>query len=71
MFEILLDVPAQKFLKKTDTGTTSRIIEAIEKLTYNAIPHDLKRIVNLRKNYSESGPGSFVFFTELIIQIAS
>nr|QNO48885.1 hypothetical protein JFFFLBDL_00010 [Methanosarcinales archaeon ANME-2c ERB4] len=45
MFEILLDVPAQKFLKKTDTGTASRIIEAIEKLADDPIPHDSKRIM--------------------------
>lgn len=37
MFEILLDVLHKNFLKKTDAGTTSRIIEAIEKLADDPI----------------------------------
>jgi len=45
MFDLLLDVPAQKFLKKTDVSTASRIIEAIEKLSEDPIPHDSKRIM--------------------------
>jgi len=45
MFDLLLDVPAQKFLKKIDSGTASRIIEAIDKLSEDPIPHDSKRII--------------------------
>ena len=45
MFDLLLDVPAQKFLEKTDVGTASRIIEAIGKLSEDPIPHDSKRIM--------------------------
>ena len=45
MFEILLDIPAQKFLKKLDEHTALRIIESIEKLAQDPIPHDSKRVI--------------------------
>ena len=59
MFEILLDIPAQKFLKKTDTGTTSRIIEAIEKLADDPIPHDSKRIMGHAEKLFRIRAGKF------------
>ncbi|TKY92059.1 MAG: hypothetical protein C5S46_02615 [Candidatus Methanomarinus sp.] len=40
MFEILLDIPAQKSLKKFDRKTALRIIESIGKLAEDPIPVD-------------------------------
>ncbi|MFA4956114.1 MAG: type II toxin-antitoxin system RelE/ParE family toxin [Candidatus Methanoperedens sp.] len=49
MFEIYLDIPAQKFLKKTDKITAERIMESIEKLAEDPIPHDSKRVVGMNE----------------------
>nr|QNO47724.1 hypothetical protein LDJELIEA_00022 [Methanosarcinales archaeon ANME-2c ERB4] len=49
----------QKFLKKTDTGTTSRIIEAIEKLADDPISHDLKRIIGHAEKLFRIRAGKF------------
>jgi mRNA-degrading endonuclease RelE of RelBE toxin-antitoxin system len=49
MFEIYLDIPAQKFLKKTDRITAERIMESIEKLVEDPIPHDSKRVIGMNE----------------------
>ncbi|MCD4704202.1 MAG: type II toxin-antitoxin system RelE/ParE family toxin [Methanosarcinaceae archaeon] len=45
MFEVLLDTPAQKTLRKLDKTTVLRILKAVEKLADDPIPHDSKRVI--------------------------
>ena len=59
MFEILLDIPAQKFLKKIDNDTAFRIIESIEKLAEDPIPHDSKRVIGTREKVFRIRVGKF------------
>ena len=44
MFDIFLDAPAKKFIRKLDTENKIRILEAIEKLAEDPIPHDAKKV---------------------------
>lgn len=59
MFVILLDIPAQKFLKKVDKNTASRIVESIEKLAEEPILHDSKRIMGSKENLFRIRVGKF------------
>jgi len=59
MYDLLHHDPAQKFLKKTDPGTISRIIEAIEKLADDPIPHDSKRIMGHAEKLFRIRAGKF------------
>jgi len=59
MFEIFLDVPVQKSLKKLDKNTTLRILESIEKLTEDSIPHDSKRIMGKKEKVFRIRVGDF------------
>ena len=67
MFDLLLDVPAQKFLKKQISAPLhelSKRSKSFQRIRFRMIR---KESWGMRKNYSESGWGSFAFFTELII----
>ena len=73
-FEILLDVPAQKFLKKQILVLHSRIIEAIGKLADDPIPHDSKRIMGHAEKLFRIRAGKFrilyrVDYTNLLIVV--
>jgi len=59
MFEIFLDIPVQKSLKKLDKNTTLRILESIEKLTEDPIPHDSKRIMGKKEKVFRIRVGDF------------
>ena len=59
MFAILLDIPAQKFLKKVDKKTAYRIVESIEKLTEEPVRHDSKRIMGSKENLFRIRVGKF------------
>ncbi|WP_440954520.1 type II toxin-antitoxin system RelE family toxin [Methanosarcina sp. Mfa9] len=59
MFEILLDTPAKKFIRKLDTKNKIRILEAIEKLAEDPIPHDAKRIYGTSENAFRIRVGDF------------
>ncbi|MCL7411094.1 MAG: type II toxin-antitoxin system RelE/ParE family toxin [Methanosarcinaceae archaeon] len=59
MFVILLDLPAQKFLKKIDKIIASRIVESIEKLAEEPILHDSKRIIGSKENLFRIRVGKF------------
>jgi mRNA-degrading endonuclease RelE of RelBE toxin-antitoxin system len=45
MFEVLLDVPAQAFLKSADEMTYSRIKETLNELVLDPVPPRAKRII--------------------------
>ena len=59
MFKIFLDIPAQKSLKKLDNSVSQRIIEIIEKLAENPIPHDSKRIIGIKEKVFRIRVGKF------------
>ncbi|HJH29734.1 MAG TPA: type II toxin-antitoxin system RelE/ParE family toxin [Methanosarcinaceae archaeon] len=59
MFVILLDLPAQKFLRKIDKKIASRIVESIEKLAEEPIRHDSKRIMGSKENLFRIRVGKF------------
>ena len=59
MFEILLDIPAQKYLKKLDEHIALRIIESIEKLAQDPIPHDSKRVLGIKEKVFRIRVGKF------------
>ncbi|HUW66942.1 MAG TPA: type II toxin-antitoxin system RelE/ParE family toxin [Candidatus Nanoarchaeia archaeon] len=59
MFDIFLDIPAQKFLKKLEITSSQRIIEAIRKLTEDPIPHDSKRIIGEKEKVFRIRVGKF------------
>ena len=71
MFEILLDVPAQKFLKKQILVLNHELSKRLKSLQTIRFHMIRKESWVMRKNYSESELGSFAFFTELIIQTTS
>jgi mRNA interferase RelE/StbE len=59
MFDIFLDIPAQKFLKKLDIKNSQRIIGAIRKLIEDPIPHDSKRIIGEKEKVFRIRVGKF------------
>jgi mRNA interferase RelE/StbE len=59
MFDIFLDIPAQKFLKKLDIASGQRIIEAIKKLAEDPIPHNSKRIIGEKEKVFRIRVGKF------------
>jgi mRNA interferase RelE/StbE len=59
MFDIFLDIPAQKFLKKLEITSSQRIIEVIRKLTEDPIPHDSKRIIGEKEKVFRIRVGKF------------
>jgi len=59
MFKIFLDIPAQKSLKKLDNSISQRIIEIIEKLAEDPIPHDSKRIIGIKEKVFRIRVGKF------------
>ena len=59
MFEIFLDIPAQKYLKKLDEHIALRIIESIEKLAQDPIPHDSKRVIGIKEKIFRIRVGKF------------
>ena len=69
MFDIFLDIPAQKFLKKLDIASGQRIIEAIKKLAEDPILHNSKRIIGEKRKFLGLELASFVCFIELIMKI--
>ncbi|MCK5661785.1 MAG: type II toxin-antitoxin system RelE/ParE family toxin [Methanosarcinales archaeon] len=59
MFEIFLDIPAQKFLKKLDQNNSQRIIGIVKRLTDDPIPHDSKRIIGEKEKVFRIRVGKF------------
>ena len=59
MFKIFLDIPAQKSLKKLDNSVSQRIIEIIERLAEDPIPHDSKRIIGIKEKVFRLRVGKF------------
>ncbi|MEA2003963.1 MAG: type II toxin-antitoxin system RelE/ParE family toxin [archaeon] len=59
MFEIFLDIPAQKYLKKQDKKTTQRLADSIAKLAEDPIPHDSKRIMGKKEKVFRIRTGDF------------
>ena len=49
MFEVLLDVHAQAFLKSTDETTYSRIKETLNELVLDPVPPRAKRIIESKE----------------------
>jgi mRNA-degrading endonuclease RelE of RelBE toxin-antitoxin system len=49
MFEILLDIPAQTFLKSADEITYSRIKETLNELALDPVPQRAKRIIESKE----------------------
>jgi mRNA-degrading endonuclease RelE of RelBE toxin-antitoxin system len=45
MFEILLDIPAQNFLKTADETTYLRVKEILNELALDPVPHRAKRVI--------------------------
>ncbi|MBW6518205.1 MAG: type II toxin-antitoxin system RelE/ParE family toxin [ANME-2 cluster archaeon] len=59
MFRIFLDIPVQKFLKKLDYSISQRIIEVVEMLAEDPIPHDSKRIIGIKEKVFRIRVGKF------------
>ena len=59
MFKIFLDIPAKKSLKKLDNSVSQRIIESIERLSEDPIPHDSKRIIGIKEKVFRIRVGKF------------
>ena len=59
MFKIYLDIPALKSLKKLDDNVSQRIIESIEGLAEDPIPHDSKRIIGIKEKVFRIRVGKF------------
>jgi mRNA-degrading endonuclease RelE of RelBE toxin-antitoxin system len=49
MFDIFVDIPAQDFVKTSDTIVRSRIRETLEELTLDPVPHGAKRIIESKE----------------------
>lgn len=49
MFEVLLDVPAQTFLKMADEMTYSRVKETLDELALDPVPQRAKRIIESKE----------------------
>ena len=59
MFKIFLDIPAQKVLKKLDNNIVLRIVDSIEKLAEDPVPHDSKRVVSKKEKVFRIRVGKF------------
>ncbi|MHB8102337.1 MAG: type II toxin-antitoxin system RelE family toxin [Methanosarcina sp.] len=59
MFEILLETPARNFIKKLHSKNSQRIIEAIEKLAEDPVPHNAKRIYGTSEKLFRIRVGDF------------
>jgi mRNA interferase RelE/StbE len=59
MFKIFLDIPAKKSLEKLDSSVSQRIIESIERLSEDPIPHDSKRIIGIKEKVFRIKVGKF------------
>ncbi len=49
MFEVLLDIPAQTFLKMADEITYSRVKEILNELALDPVPARAKRIIESKE----------------------
>ncbi|MGB9938795.1 hypothetical protein [Methanosarcina sp.] len=49
MFEILLDIPAQTFLKLADEITYSRAKETLDELALDPVPQRAKRVIESKE----------------------
>jgi mRNA-degrading endonuclease RelE of RelBE toxin-antitoxin system len=49
MFEVLLDIPAQTFLKLTDEITYSRVKETLNELALDPVPQRAKRVIESKE----------------------
>lgn len=49
MFEVLLDIPAQAFLKTADEMTYSRVKEILSELALDPVPPRAKRIIESKE----------------------
>ena len=49
MFEVLLDIPAQAFLKAADEMTYSRVKEILGELALDPVPPRAKRIIESKE----------------------
>ncbi len=49
MLEVLLDIPAQTFLKMADEMTYSRVKETLDELVLDPVPQRAKRIIESKE----------------------
>lgn len=49
MFEVLLDIPSQAFLKVADEMTYSRVKETLGELAIDPVPQRAKRIIDSKE----------------------
>lgn len=75
MFALSFSSHAKKFLKKCDKGLCSRLLEKIEKLQNEPVPHDAKSIEGSRGMF-RIRVGDYrvlyeVYFSENLIVIAN
>ncbi|MDW5549065.1 MULTISPECIES: hypothetical protein [Methanosarcina] len=49
MFEVLLDIPTQAFLKSADETTYSRVKEILDELVLDPVPPRAKRIIESKE----------------------
>ncbi|HII92099.1 MAG TPA: hypothetical protein HA262_08025 [Methanosarcina sp.] len=49
MFKVLIDIPAQAFLKSADEITYSRIKETLDELVLDPVPPRAKRIIESKE----------------------
>ena len=49
MFKVLIDIPAQAFLKSADEMTYSRIKETLDELVLDPVPPRAKRIIESKE----------------------
>jgi mRNA-degrading endonuclease RelE of RelBE toxin-antitoxin system len=49
MFEVLLDIPAQTFMKLADGITYSRVKETLNELALDPVPQRAKRIIESKE----------------------
>lgn len=75
ILEVQFDNQPEKFLKKADNVLKHRIIQKIESLRNEPIPHDAKRIVNRKEKTFRVRVGDYrilylVYFEDNIILIS-
>lgn len=49
MFKVLIDIPAQAFLKSADEMTYSRVKETLDELVLDPVPPRAKRIIESKE----------------------
>jgi mRNA-degrading endonuclease RelE of RelBE toxin-antitoxin system len=56
-YSLFLEKQVIKFLSKLENETKLRIFNKLKKLEIQPVPHDAKRLVNVKEKFLESGLG--------------